>query len=161
MDLLMFVCQFGKNKDRVIGYVDSNFAGDHAKRRSLSDYVFTIGGYDISWKATLQTMVAFCTAEEDYIAITEALKEAISLKGLFGELSKDLKTTMVFCDSQSAIFLRKIRCFTRGQSTSMFAEAIPYHLYDHGISATVETDSDHSFQKLQLYPIQLHNLKII
>ncbi|PHU06775.1 Alpha-crystallin domain-containing protein 22.3 [Capsicum chinense] len=39
--------------------------------------------------------------------ITGALKEAIWLKGLFGELSKDLQITTVFCDSQSAIFLMK------------------------------------------------------
>ncbi|PHT35502.1 hypothetical protein CQW23_23202 [Capsicum baccatum] len=36
--------QFGKNRDRVIGYYDSYFAEDHDKRRSLTSYVFTICG---------------------------------------------------------------------------------------------------------------------
>ena len=45
------------------------------------------------------------------MAITEAFKEAIWLKGLFGELSKDLQITTVFCDSQSAIFLTKDQMF--------------------------------------------------
>ncbi|PHU08804.1 hypothetical protein BC332_20664 [Capsicum chinense] len=44
--------------------------GDHDKRRSLTAYVFTIGGCSISWKATLQTMVALSEAE--YMAITES-----------------------------------------------------------------------------------------
>ncbi|PHT55803.1 hypothetical protein CQW23_04289 [Capsicum baccatum] len=44
----------------------------------------------ISWKATLQTTVALSTTEAEYMAIIEAFKEAIWLKGLFGELSKDL-----------------------------------------------------------------------
>ncbi|KAF3680927.1 hypothetical protein FXO38_02057 [Capsicum annuum] len=46
-----------------------------------------------------------------YIAITEAFKEAIWLKGLFGELRKDLQITTIFCDSQSAIFLTKDQLF--------------------------------------------------
>ncbi|XP_047264049.1 ubiquitin carboxyl-terminal hydrolase 20-like [Capsicum annuum] len=33
IDLLMFFLQFGQNRDGVIGYVDSGFAGDHDKRR--------------------------------------------------------------------------------------------------------------------------------
>ncbi|PHT97150.1 hypothetical protein BC332_33925 [Capsicum chinense] len=51
------------------------------------------------------------TIEADYIAITEAFTEAIWLKGLFGELRKDLQITTVFCDSQSAIFLTKDQMF--------------------------------------------------
>ena len=45
------------------------------------------------------------------MTITEAFKEAIWLKGLFGKLSKDLQITTVFCDSQSAIFLMKDQMF--------------------------------------------------
>ncbi|PHT70813.1 hypothetical protein T459_25917 [Capsicum annuum] len=38
---LMYV-MFGRNRDGVIEYVDSDFAEDHDKRRSLTGYVFTI-----------------------------------------------------------------------------------------------------------------------
>ncbi|PHU26198.1 Retrovirus-related Pol polyprotein from transposon TNT 1-94 [Capsicum chinense] len=106
------VClQFGRNRDGLIGYVDSDFTGDRDKRRSLTGYVFTIGGCTISWKATLQTTVTLSTIETEYMAIIEAFKEAIWLKGLFGELSKDLQITTVFCHSQSAIFLTKDQMF--------------------------------------------------
>ncbi|KAG8480959.1 hypothetical protein CXB51_025647 [Gossypium anomalum] len=72
------VClQFGRTEDGVIGYVDADFAGDLDRRRSLTGYVFTIGGCAISWKATLQTTVALSTTEAEYMAITEACKEAI------------------------------------------------------------------------------------
>ena len=99
--------QFGRNEDGVIGYVDSDFVGDHDKRRSLTGYVFIIDGCAICWKATLQTTVALSTTEAEYMAITEGFKEAIWLKSLFGELSKDLQITTVFCDSQSTIFPTK------------------------------------------------------
>ncbi|KAG8481121.1 hypothetical protein CXB51_025897 [Gossypium anomalum] len=56
------VClQFGRTEDGVIGYVDADFARDLDRRRSLTGYVFTIGGCAISWKATLQTTVALST----------------------------------------------------------------------------------------------------
>ena len=43
------VClHFGRCRDRVIGYVDSDFAGDLDKRRSLTGCVFSIGGCAIS-----------------------------------------------------------------------------------------------------------------
>ena len=53
------VClHFGRTRDGVIRYVDSDFAGDLYKRRSLNRYVFTVGSCAISWKATPQTTVA-------------------------------------------------------------------------------------------------------
>ncbi|KAG8477766.1 hypothetical protein CXB51_027752 [Gossypium anomalum] len=98
------VClQFGRTRDGVIGYVDDDFAGDIDRRRSLTSYVFTIGGCAISWKATLQTTVALSTTESEYMTIIEACKKAIWLKGLFSELNKDFQISTVFCDSQSAI----------------------------------------------------------
>ncbi|PHU25459.1 hypothetical protein BC332_03791 [Capsicum chinense] len=106
VDGSLMYAMFGRNRDGVVGYVDSDFAGHHDKRRSLADYVFTIGGCAISWKATLQTTFALSTTEVEYMAIIESFKEAIWLKSLFGELSKDLQITMDFYDSQSAIFLR-------------------------------------------------------
>ena len=45
------------------------------------------------------------------MAITEAIKETIWLKGLFAEINDGLKTSKVFCDSQSAIFLIKDQMF--------------------------------------------------
>ncbi|KAG8493469.1 hypothetical protein CXB51_010771 [Gossypium anomalum] len=106
------VClQFGRTRDGVIGYVDADIAGDFDRRRSLTGYVFTIGGCAISWKATLQTTVALSATEAEYIVITEACKEAIWLKGLFSELNEDLQISTVFCDSQSAIFLTKDQMF--------------------------------------------------
>ncbi|KAG8481222.1 hypothetical protein CXB51_025972 [Gossypium anomalum] len=103
--------KFGRTRDGDIGYVDTDFAGDLDRRKSLTGYVFTIGGCAISWKATLQTTVALSTTEAEYMAITEACKEVVWVKGLFSELNEDLQISTVFCDSQSAIFLTKDQIF--------------------------------------------------
>ena len=94
-------------RDGVIGYIDSNSAEDLDKRISLTGYMFTIEGCAISWKATLQTIVVLSTAETKYMVIIESCKEALWLRGLLSEICNDLQTTIVFCGSQSAIFLTK------------------------------------------------------
>ncbi len=66
----------------VIGYVDSDYAGDLDKRRSTTSYVFTLAGGPISWKSTLQSTVALSTTEAEYMAVAEAVKEAIWLQGM-------------------------------------------------------------------------------
>ncbi|KAG8473058.1 hypothetical protein CXB51_035009 [Gossypium anomalum] len=66
--------KIGRTRDGIIGYVNVDFARDLDRRRSLTSYVFTIGGCTISWKATLQTTVALSTTAAEYMAITEACK---------------------------------------------------------------------------------------
>ncbi|XP_073152137.1 secreted RxLR effector protein 161-like [Henckelia pumila] len=39
------------NMCEVIGYCDSDYASDLDKRRSISGYVFTVGGNVVSWKS--------------------------------------------------------------------------------------------------------------
>ncbi|KAH9794569.1 Integrase catalytic domain-containing protein [Citrus sinensis] len=90
-----------------VGYCDSNFAGDLDKRRSTTGYVFTLGGGPVSWRSILQSTIALSTMEAEYMAATEAVKEAIWLKGLLGDLGVIQENIAVFCDNQSAIFLVK------------------------------------------------------
>ena len=63
---------FGRTRDGVVGYFDSDFVSDLDKRRSLTRYVFIVGGCAISWKIALQTTVALSTTETEYMTITQA-----------------------------------------------------------------------------------------
>lgn len=81
------VClEFGGNYNMVIGFVDTNYVGDLDQRRSLIRYVFTIRGSALSWKATLHHSIVLSTAGAEYLAIIEALREALCLKDLCGEI---------------------------------------------------------------------------
>ncbi|XP_062100983.1 secreted RxLR effector protein 161-like [Humulus lupulus] len=53
----------------VVGYYDSDFAGDLDKRMSISGCVFSLGGNTISWKSSLQHVVALPITEVEYIAL--------------------------------------------------------------------------------------------
>ncbi|KAH9750945.1 Integrase catalytic domain-containing protein [Citrus sinensis] len=96
-----------KNGHTLICYVDADFAGDLDKRRSQTGYLFTLEGCTVSWKATLQNIVALSTIEAEYTAAAEALKETIWLKGMITELEAKQEYVTVYSDSQSAIHLSK------------------------------------------------------
>ncbi|PSS08126.1 Endonuclease [Actinidia chinensis var. chinensis] len=96
-----------KSSQYSVGYVDSDYAGDLDKRRSTTGYVFTMAGGPVCWRSTLQSTVALSTTEAEYMAVTEAFKEAIWLHGLINDLGIDQEHVDVYCDSQSAICLAK------------------------------------------------------
>lgn len=87
------------------GYVDSDYAGDLDGRRSLTGYIFLLGENVISWKASLQTVVALSTTEAEFIALSEAVKEAIWLKGLLKGFRYKQQKVKIYCDNQSTIHL--------------------------------------------------------
>lgn len=97
----------GKEDCLMVGYSDSDYAADLDSRRSLTGYVFVVGNALVSWKATLQPSVALSTTEAEYMALTEAAKEGIWLKGLLGDLGFHQDQAVVYCDSLSAICLAK------------------------------------------------------
>lgn len=99
----------GKRQDEslVVGYVDSDYVGNLHNKRSLIWYLFTVDNCTISWKATLQNVVALSTTKAKYKSAAEAFKEAIWLRGMLSELGHPLSSVKFLCDSQSAIYLSK------------------------------------------------------
>lgn len=95
------------NKPKLVGFLDADYSGDLDKRRSILGYIFTYEGNVLSWKVNLQTIVALSTTEAEYVAITEAAKEAIWLKGVLTELTGKQLSVKAFSDSQSALHLTK------------------------------------------------------
>ncbi|GJT34377.1 retrotransposon protein, putative, ty1-copia subclass [Tanacetum coccineum] len=105
---------YGTNRGNhvdVTGFVDSDYAKDPDKGRSITGYAFLVQGCVVSWKATLQHVVALSTTEAEYMALTEAVKEAIWLRGLLEELGVELNTVAVNCDNQGAIHLSRNHVF--------------------------------------------------
>ena len=87
--------------------MDADYAGDVDDRRSTTGYVFTLVGGTICWKSMVQPLVALSTTESEYMAMTEAAKEALWLKGLVKELGIDQGGMRLHYASRSAIYLAK------------------------------------------------------
>ncbi|KAJ0844964.1 putative RNA-directed DNA polymerase [Helianthus annuus] len=100
------------DQDAIVkGYVDSDFAKDSDKGRSITGYVFKVLGGTVSWKASLQHVVALSTTEAEFMALVEAVKESIWLKGFIKEMGIDVHDVVVLCDNMGAIHLSKHQVF--------------------------------------------------
>ena len=66
-----------ENGDELHGYSDANWAGDVDTRRSTSGYVFKVANCTVSWSSKKQASVTKSTTEAEYVALSEATKEAI------------------------------------------------------------------------------------
>ncbi|MCO5602379.1 hypothetical protein L7F22_056510 [Adiantum nelumboides] len=102
----MCIC-YGSQELIVMGYTDSNYASDLDNTRSTSGYVFTMAGGVVSWRSRLQTCVTQSTTKAEYVAVSEACKEEIWLGWLVTDLVIKEETSMLHCDSQSAIQLAR------------------------------------------------------
>jgi hypothetical protein len=70
----------------LVCYTDSDWAGDRSDRRSTGGYVFLLLGGAVSWKSKKQGVVATSTAEAEYVALSEAVKESIWINRLLREI---------------------------------------------------------------------------
>lgn len=94
-------------EDSIVGFVDSDYAADLDKRMSLTGYIFTLFRNVISWKSSLQSVVALSSTEAEYIAQADSVKEAIWLQGSIAKMLSRVLEVKLHCDNQSAIALSK------------------------------------------------------
>ncbi|CAM8927036.1 unnamed protein product [Rhodiola kirilowii] len=94
-------------KTELYGYVDSDYASNKDNRKSTTGFFFTRAGNCISWKSQLQPIVALSSTEAEYIAATEASKEAIWLKGILQEIDRNTYMPIIYMDSQGVLCLCK------------------------------------------------------
>uniref|UniRef100_I1PRH8 Reverse transcriptase Ty1/copia-type domain-containing protein n=1 Tax=Oryza glaberrima TaxID=4538 RepID=I1PRH8_ORYGL len=97
-----------KEEQRLIGYSDSDLAGDIDTRRSTSGMLFFLDSSLVSWQSIKQRVVALSSCEAEYVAATNAATQGIWLARLLGELlGKQPKAIELKVDSKSALALAK------------------------------------------------------
>ncbi len=78
---------------KVETYVDSSFAADNNKGKSITGYIVYVNGGPIAWKSHLQDTVADSPNASEYIALYEAAKESVSLHNLLNKAGLKLEGT--------------------------------------------------------------------
>lgn len=97
---------FANNVAKLVGYTDSDWAGDIETRKSTSGYAFHLGLVVFSWSSKKQQLVALSTVEAEYIAATSCATQAIWLRKILEILQhKQDAPTSIFYDNKSTIAL--------------------------------------------------------
>lgn len=98
----------GNSKLLFDGYCDSDWGSNVDDCRSVTGYVFMLGGGAVSWQSKKQPTVALSSVEAEYMAATQATKEALWWrKFLQGVGIQVHPTTVIHSDSQGSIALSK------------------------------------------------------
>eukprot|EP00253_Pinus_taeda_P027754 PITA_27754 len=92
----------------LVGFTDSDWAGDPDDRKSTADYVFTLGSGPSTWACKKQGAISLSSTEAEYRGVVEASKEALWLHEILSEFGfQQQHPTTLWCDKQSAIQLCK------------------------------------------------------
>jgi hypothetical protein len=93
---------------KLVGYSDSDHAGDVDDRKSTSGIVLFIGSSIITWSSQKQKIVAQSSCEAEYITTATAASQGVWLSRLLAELlDKEPETVKLCVDNKSAIALCK------------------------------------------------------
>ncbi|XP_039851422.1 secreted RxLR effector protein 161-like [Panicum virgatum] len=92
----------------LIGFSDSDMAGDVDGRQSTTGMLFFLGACPISWQSMNQKVVTLSTCEAEYIAAATACCQGVLLGWLLAELTgEEARAPVLMVDNQSAIALAK------------------------------------------------------
>ncbi|XP_056862419.1 secreted RxLR effector protein 161-like [Raphanus sativus] len=93
---------------KLLGYSDSSHNVDIDDGKSTSGHIFYLGESPITWSSTKQELVALSSCEAEFMAATEAAKQAIWLQELLSEVDGTQSERVVIkVDNKSAIALTK------------------------------------------------------
>ncbi|KAE8221726.1 hypothetical protein CF326_g8509 [Tilletia indica] len=98
----------GASKTPLAGWSDSDHGTDPSTRRSVSGYLFQLYGNTVSWRSRLQATVSISSTEAEYMALSEAAREAKWIRAVLTELGVVLnRATTILTDSKGAEAISK------------------------------------------------------
>jgi hypothetical protein len=98
----------GRGNAELLGYSDSDHAGDIGDRKSTSGQVFFVGRNLVTWSSQKQKVVATSSCEAEYVAANSATCQGVWLSRLLGEMQgKKAVMFRLLVDNKSAIALAK------------------------------------------------------
>lgn len=92
----------------LVGYSDSSYNVDPDDGKSTTGHIFYLNGSPISWCSQKQDTVALSSCEAEFMAGTEAARQAIWLQVLLEEVTgSPCEKVVIMIDNQSAIALTR------------------------------------------------------
>lgn len=98
MDVGIFYSRNGSEK--LLGYTDSDYAGDVDDMKSTYGYVFMLGTCSISWSSKKQPVVTLSTTEAEFIAAASCVCQVVWLRRILERVGhKQEGSTVIMCDN--------------------------------------------------------------
>jgi hypothetical protein len=93
---------YEKNVEDIIGFADADWGANPDDRKSYTGYIFIFANCSVSWEARKQQTVALSSTEAEYMALSDATKEAIYLRRFLKEVLNIDKQIQIMNDNQGA-----------------------------------------------------------
>nr|GEY48213.1 hypothetical protein [Tanacetum cinerariifolium] len=106
-----------KRELKVSYYTDAGYLTDADDLKSQTGYVFVLNGGAVDWKSAKQSIFATSSAEAEYIAASDASKEAVWVRKFISGLSVVLtieEPISMYCDNTGAISIANESGITKG-----------------------------------------------
>jgi len=139
------------NPISIVGYTDSDWAGNLTTRKSVGGCVFGLGNVNVNnelvisglihWQAMSQSVVALSTLEAEYIACSHATRESLWLRRMMKEAAGGMAVKIVDgpvpigCDNQGAIKLITLGVVWQ---KSKHIEVKYHHVHDEQMKGAVK-----------------------
>ena len=95
-----------ERRNKLTGWVDSDFAADPDTRKSMTGYLFSLNGGAVSWRSSRQGGVTLSSAEAEFVAASQAGQEAVYLRALLrGFNFRQVGATEIWEDNASCIMM--------------------------------------------------------
>jgi len=88
----------------LIGYIDSDWAGDGTDCKSTSGYVFIFCSGPFFWSRKKKSTISLSTTEAEYRGAVNVATQVVWLQGLLSEFRIQYPLlTVIFCENQRSI----------------------------------------------------------
>ena len=92
----------------VHAFADADYGGDLETRKSTTGYLFMAYGGPVAWKSRRQPTVALSTTEAEYMATSNATRQAIWIKQLLQDLGlENHQPLVIYNDNAGSVALTK------------------------------------------------------
>lgn len=151
----------GGNGD-LLGYTDSDYAGDIDDCKSTSGYVFLLSGGAVAWSSRKQPIVTLSSTEAEYVAAATCACQAIWMKRILKEIGYAQEERMtLFCDNTSTIKLSR-NAVMHGKSKHI---RVRYHflreLTKEGVVELVHCSTEEQLADIMTKPLKMASFQRI
>ena len=123
----------------LIGYSNSDYAGDQVDRKLRSGTCHFLGWSLVCWSSKKQNCVSLSTVEAEYIAVGSCCAQLLGMKQTLEDYGISVKNVPLYCDNESAI---KIAHNLVQHSKTKHIQIRHHFLRDHVLKGDISIDHE-------------------